>query len=548
MAFDNCAKLSDVTFPEHMEFIGKYAFSGTNLLDVKIPDGLKSIEEGVFQYCNNLKNIMIPESVQNIDNRMNFGYSAFAGCAKLENIYVDERNSKYSSEDGVLYTKGKKGLLYYPLGKDSVEFIISNTVEYINNDVFRNRVNLERIIIPDSVKSIGSYSFSGCTNLKEIHIPNGVAAIPLRAFSGCCSLETINIPSSVKSIGSYAFSGCSALKEVKIPKSVDNISYISDFEKVEGPQPENGVTCFRECSGLKNIVVDTENSKYSSKQGVLYNKDKSTILFYPEGKSENEFMIPDGVKNIQENTFYNCVNLKNVTIPKSVINVADSSFVQCTNLELVEFQGRRPEKLNGFCKKCSEQLKILYPRKFESSWKDYTLYSKIAYGEPWISVQGISIDKTKLTLVKGKSKQLKTSVIPVDADDKIVIWSSSNPKVATVSQTGVVQAKGKGTCIISAITNDGKKKATCKVTVTVLVKKVKLNKSKVVIKKGRTYKLKCTITPKNATNKKVVWSSTNKKIARVLKGKVKARKKGTCYIVVKTKDGNKKAKCKVIVK
>ncbi len=548
MVFDNCTKLSDVTFPEHMDFIGEYAFFGTNLVNVKIPDGVKSIEEGVFQYCNSLKNIMIPESVQDIDNRNNFGYSAFLGCAKLENVHVDEKNSKYSSKDGVLYTKDKKGLLFYPFGKGSVEFIVLDVVEYIDSDVFRNHVELERIVIPDSVKVIGSYSFSGCANLKEIHIPDGVTIIPLRAFSGCCSLESINIPNSVKSIGSYAFSGCSALKEIKLPKSVDNISYISDFEKVEGPQPGNGVTCFRGCSSLEKIIVDSENSKYSSEKGVLYNKNKSAILFYPEGQKDTEFVIPDGVQKIEENTFYSCMNLKKVTIPKSVVSVSDSSFVQCENFEIAEFIGKKPENLNAFCKKCNVKLKILYPRKYELSWKHYSVHPIIAYGEPWIGVQRISIDKSQFTITKGKSRQLKMAISPAKADDKSVVWSTSNPKVATVSQTGVVKAKGKGTCIISVITNEGKKKATCKVTVTVPVKKLKLNKSKVSIKKGKTYKLRCMITPKNATNKKIVWSSTNKKIAKVTKGKIKARKKGKCYVIVKTKDGKRKAKCKVVVK
>ena len=80
------------------------------------------------------------------------------------------------------------------------------------------------------------------------------------------------------------------------------------------------------------------------------------------------------------------------------------------------------------------------------------------------------------------------------------------------------------------------------------VKKIKLNKKKLVLKKGKKYKLKYTITPSKATNKKVTWKTTNKKIAKVSKGKVKALKKGKCYIVVRTKDGGKKAKCKVIVK
>lgn len=380
-----------------------------------------------------------------------------------------------------------------------------------------------------------------------------VVVIGEKAFSNNKKIKNVIIPVSVRTINIYAFSDCTELKSITIPASVENIlcnTIVGGFSDgniiIEGEFVE-GVSAFRGCTNLEEIKVDNNNNKYSSHNGVLYNKDKSELLHYPEGKKEKEFCIPDSVRRIVRCAFNNCNALETIRVPGSVGYIEPESIKKCENLKTVKFQGEKPGALDKFIFAC-DKVKIFYSKKYEEGWKDYNLYTKESYSEPWIRVERISINKSQFTITKGKSRQLKMAISPAKADDKSVVWSTSNSKVATVSQTGVVKAKGKGTCIISVITNDGKKKATCKVTVTVPVKKLKLNKSKVSIKKGKTYKLRCMITPKNATNKKIVWSSTNKKIAKVTKGRIKARKKGKCYVIVKTKDGKRKAKCKVVVK
>ncbi len=162
----------------------------------------------------------------------------------------------------------------------------------------------------------------------------------------------------------------------------------------------------------------------------------------------------------------------------------------------------------------------------------------------------IKLNRSKISIVKGSVFKLKANVYPSNATNKKIKWKSSNKKVAVIDKNGKVTGKKKGVAVIMAITNNGKS-STCKVTVKnpVRAKSVRLNKSKVTIKAGKTFRLKATIKPKNATNKKVTWSSKNKKIAIVDKdGNVKGLKKGVTTIVVTTKEGRKKAKCKVIVK
>ena len=164
-----------------------------------------------------------------------------------------------------------------------------------------------------------------------------------------------------------------------------------------------------------------------------------------------------------------------------------------------------------------------------------------------ISVTKVSLDKTKVTLNKGKTLQLKAKVEPNNATNKTVTWKSSNSKVATVSTSGKVTAKGKGTATITA-TADGKS-ATCTITVEVPVTKVSLDKTKVTLNNGETLQLKAKVEPNNATNKTVTWKSSNSKVATVSNGKIKAKAIGTATITVTAKDGSgKKAVCTVTVK
>ena len=161
------------------------------------------------------------------------------------------------------------------------------------------------------------------------------------------------------------------------------------------------------------------------------------------------------------------------------------------------------------------------------------------------AVAKVTMSKTSATINKGKTLTLKATVTPADAENKAVTWSSSNTKVATVVN-GKITAKGVGTATITAKTKNGKT-ATCKITVIIPATKVTLSKTSVTLGKGETLTVKATVTPTNATNKKVTWSTSNKKVATVANGKITAKGVGTATITAKTSNG-KTAKIKVTVK
>lgn len=168
-----------------------------------------------------------------------------------------------------------------------------------------------------------------------------------------------------------------------------------------------------------------------------------------------------------------------------------------------------------------------------------------------ISVTGVTLNKSTLSIQVGGSETLTATVAPKDASNKKVTWKSSNEAVATVANGKVTGVKA-GEATITVTTDDGGKTATCKVTVSnkeVKVTGVKLNKTATSIFVGDSETLTATITPENATNQKVTWKSSNAAVATVdAAGKVTAVKAGEATITVTTEDGGKTATCKVTVK
>ena len=175
-----------------------------------------------------------------------------------------------------------------------------------------------------------------------------------------------------------------------------------------------------------------------------------------------------------------------------------------------------------------------------------------------VAVSGVALDKKVATVNVGKKVTVKATVTPANADNKTLAWTSSNTKIATVSN-GVVKGVKAGRVIITAKTTDGSNiSATCTVTVRQSVSKITLSKTNVVLpKKGSSYNVRVTVAPKNAYNKNVTVKSAKTKVVKVSASTVKsgktvkitAVKKGTTKVAFTAKDGSKKsAICKVTVK
>ena len=160
-----------------------------------------------------------------------------------------------------------------------------------------------------------------------------------------------------------------------------------------------------------------------------------------------------------------------------------------------------------------------------------------------IAVTSITLNKSSLALIKGQSETLTALVNPTNATDRTVTWTSSNSAIATVDQNGTVMAVKSGNATITA--KAGEKSATCAVTVTTPVEGIALDHTSFTVEEGKTVTLVATVTPDDADNKAVSWSSSNTSVATVSGGKVTAKKEGTATITAKA--GEKSATCTVTV-
>ena len=314
-AFYNHGSLEKITIGNSVTTIGDYAFSWcTSLTNITIPNSVTSIGCEAFSNCTGLTSVIIGDSVNTI------GLYAFSYCDNLASFIVNSNNEYYSNDEyGVLFNKDKTTLVQYPIGRTSTNYIIPDGVVTIGEWAFFANVKLTSVIIPDSVKVIDGYAFC-CTGLTNLLIPDSVITIGSSAFYDCTNLENITIGNNVTTIGDDAFTECDSLTQVIIPESVTTI----------------GDGAFEYCDSLTSIIIDSNNQYYSSDEyGVLFNKDKTTLIQYPMGNARTSYAIPKSVTTIGDWAFAFCDSLTSVTIPDSVITIGDDAFYACDSLTRV---------------------------------------------------------------------------------------------------------------------------------------------------------------------------------------------------------------------
>lgn len=253
------------------------------------------------------------------------GTLTISGTGEMENYYLTDDRPWVSYEDNI-----KK-------------VIINNGVKSIGQYAFYSCESLTSITIPDGIAIIKNYALSMCRSLTSITIPDSVTTIGREAFYDCYSLTSVNIPDSVTTIGDEAFSSCDGLKKVTIGDGVGKIGQeafygCAGLTSITIPESVTsiGYKAFDVCSNLTEIFVEENNRYYSSDEyGVLFNKERTNLIKYPNGNARDCYTIPEGVISITGSAFRWCKNLTSITIPEGVTSIGENAFSDCRSLTSV---------------------------------------------------------------------------------------------------------------------------------------------------------------------------------------------------------------------
>ena len=277
-AFEHCESLRTIIIPNEAK-IGASCFSYCyNLENISFPPSLKSIEESAFYMCENLTEITFPIGFKKITS------GAFAGCKRLSVFHSD-----FATPDGRCIIVNKKIISFAPA--NIVEYSISDEVNEIGANVFKDCSFIKAIILSDSVKKIDENAFANCYSLEKIKIPESTQSIRDGAFSNCLSLKKISIPGSIVSIGKGVFENCKRL------------------EYFEGP--------FASPDG-KGLIMDS-------------------ILISIAPYNLSSFSVPNNVRIIESSAFENCHLLTKVSVSSPVFSIRNKAFANCTSLKSIDF-------------------------------------------------------------------------------------------------------------------------------------------------------------------------------------------------------------------
>ncbi|MCR5135679.1 MAG: leucine-rich repeat protein, partial [Oscillospiraceae bacterium] len=313
--------------------IGRQAFIFCQKLKhLIIPETLERLDDWAINACSSLETVHLP------DNLSYMGENPFAGCSKLTSIEISVENPFFAKIDEALFSKTDKRLICYPAGLAEEVYEIPQGVRIIGGSAFGGCHSLETVIIPESVTTIGDTAFMSCSNLNSISIPDSVTSVGANPFTLCKNLETIDItpeqtylaiidhvlfskpdkrliaypytlqeesyriPNGILIVGDRAFDSCDKLAEISFPDSLKQI----------------GFRAFYGATQLKHVVIPGRVESIGN------------MAFFRSGLEH--VALPSGLRQLGDTAFGSCTELTSINIPDSQMVIGSNPFSNCTSL------------------------------------------------------------------------------------------------------------------------------------------------------------------------------------------------------------------------
>lgn len=315
------------------------------------PDGerVTHISESAFSSCDNLKSVVIPDSVTHINEL------AFYNMKSLEHLTLGsgivEVSDAFSNYDGsklkTICIRNLKAWIENDFGNKLSDYLNNTDVVDESGNVIEkivipagiteipkscfNKLGMSIVQLPDGITTIEKFAFENCLNLKAINIPTSVTAINDYAFARCSSLKSIEFPGTVKTIGSEAFKECTGLESVVINNGVEKIySYAfyscTSLKSIEMPESVSymGDYVFSKCESLRIAKIGLKEISAHAFEDCLF---------------LSEVILTDYVETIENSAFKNCIRLETIYLGKGLAYIKDFSFYACKNIKNIYYSG-----------------------------------------------------------------------------------------------------------------------------------------------------------------------------------------------------------------
>ena len=523
------SKNQHLNLPQNIRYIGKKAFYGVEIVgDLIIPSSIERIEDYAFyksqsSYSFSTGRLILPSNLKSIGKYAFTGRRFNGGLDIPETI---ETIGEYSFDNCEF-----SGNLVLPSSLERIEkntFSFNNftnisfpsSLKCINDSAFYWGGLTGELILPGSLKEIGSYAFAK-QNITKIVLPNSITTIGEGAFEGNNKLISLILPENITRIEASTFSGCKSL--------IGPINWPNSLEFI-------GDGAFSNCSSLTGALILPPELNIIGKHAF-------------SGAKYTSILFPSNLKRIDDYAFSTCP-FTEIDLPSSIEYLGDVS-LNSSSLNKIICRPLIPPTISKFHPFYTFTPKTAILEVPESS---LALYQSTPYWKDFINIKGfqeeipvseITIDPKTISLFVGETQILNITILPDNAKDKTIMWSVSNPIIASIDESGLIKALNVGTTSVTATSSNGLS-AECEVTV------METSVSGIVIDKetmgisgddlemlvGETKTIMVIVEPETATDKSLTFESSNPDVASVDEdGKVTALSLGSTTINITAKSG-----------